>query len=548
LARDDDGAEVAKVLDFGIARLSETGDSASHTKSGIVMGTPHYMSPEQALGNTGDKIDARSDIYSLGMVVYQMLCGRVAFQSDSWMQVMYKHISEQPVPPSQLRPGLAYLRQIEPVVLRALEKDREKRQQTTAEFAKEIEAAFEQFKAGGMDATVAADYRSPGLAQNLPFSRTDSTVGSGQPAASPTPYGSPAAANAFSAGKPSEHVVPASSTAAGPRPASPAKRWLLVITALVILIGVGALLVLKPWGSGNRQPAAHRIRRNPMPATHSHSFTALTLDKNGKVVAQHRGETRAFTEDLGGGVGLDMLAIPGGTFEMGASPTEAADHPSELPRHEVTVPAFYMGRFEITEAEWNAVAKLPQVRHALKPDPSPFKGNPKLPVQDVSWYDAEEFCARLSNATSRTYRLPTEAEWEYACRAGTDTPFNTGETITADTVDYDAKYPYGSSPKGTALKQPVPVGSLNAANGFGLTEMHGNMAEWCLDGWHDNYQGAPTDGSEWISGAEPDSRVYRGGSWTSGGDDCRSASRHKYDPDIATSFVGFRVVMVPPKK
>ncbi|MGH9831025.1 MAG: protein kinase domain-containing protein, partial [Blastocatellia bacterium] len=342
LARDDDGAEVAKVLDFGIARLSETGDSASHTKSGIVMGTPHYMSPEQALGNTGDKIDARSDIYSLGMVVYQMLCGRVAFQSDSWMQVMYKHISEQPVPPSQLRPGLAYLRQIEPVVLRALEKDREKRQQTTAEFAKEIEAAFEQFKAGGMDATVAADYRSPGLAQNLPFSRTDSTVGSGQPAASPTPYGSPAAANAFSAGKPSEHVVPASSTAAGPRPASPAKRWLLVITALVILIGVGALLVLKPWGSGNRQPAAHRIRRNPMPATHSHSFTALTLDKNGKVVAQHRGETRAFTEDLGGGVGLDMLAIPGGTFEMGASPTEAADHPSELPRHEVTVPAFYM--------------------------------------------------------------------------------------------------------------------------------------------------------------------------------------------------------------
>src|SRR5204863_5493017 len=130
LARDDEGARLVKILDFGIARLSEPGTAQSRTESGIVMGTPYYMSPEQALGNTGEKIDARADIYSLGMVVYQMLTGRVAFESDSWMRVMYKHINERPLPPSQLRPQLGFFKEVEDVVLKSLEKDRDDRQQS----------------------------------------------------------------------------------------------------------------------------------------------------------------------------------------------------------------------------------------------------------------------------------------------------------------------------------------------------------------------------------------------------------------------------------
>src|SRR5439155_12201000 len=139
---DEEGALIVKVLDFGIARLLGPGAGGSQTKSGVIMGTPFYMSPEQALGNTGDKIDARSDIYSLGMVVYQMLTGRVAFESDSWMRVMYKHIHEEPVPPSQLRPELASFGEVERVLLKSLEKDRKKRQSSVAEVATELEIAY----------------------------------------------------------------------------------------------------------------------------------------------------------------------------------------------------------------------------------------------------------------------------------------------------------------------------------------------------------------------------------------------------------------------
>jgi serine/threonine protein kinase len=154
LGRDDEGALVVKVLDFGIARLSEHDASGSQTKTGVIMGTPHYMSPEQTLGQTGDKIDHRSDIYSLAMVVNQMLTGRTAFESESWVQVMYKHINEAPSPPSRLRPELANIGSIDQVVVKGLAKDREKRQQSAVEFARELAAACQTpLQRGGQDRT-----------------------------------------------------------------------------------------------------------------------------------------------------------------------------------------------------------------------------------------------------------------------------------------------------------------------------------------------------------------------------------------------------------
>jgi formylglycine-generating enzyme required for sulfatase activity len=202
-----------------------------------------------------------------------------------------------------------------------------------------------------------------------------------------------------------------------------------------------------------------------------------------------------------------------------------------------------MGKYEVTQAQWSAVARLPRVSRDLDSTPSSFRGDPKLPVENITWWDAIEFCERLARATGRKYRLPTEAEWEFACRAGTSTQFYFGETITDELVNYDGHYPYGEARRGVTRKQPVVVGSLDAANPFGLFNMHGNLSEWCLDLWHDSYAGAPADSSNWESGGNPAFRVLRGGSWYDGGEECRSASRAKYPPDLKLGQIGLRVVM-----
>jgi formylglycine-generating enzyme required for sulfatase activity len=155
-----------------------------------------------------------------------------------------------------------------------------------------------------------------------------------------------------------------------------------------------------------------------------------------------------------------------------------------------------------------------------------------------------EFCTRLRVMTLRSYRLPSEAEWEYACRAGTTTTFAFGETVTPELVNYNGNYPYGSAAKGTYREATTVAGSVGYPNAFGLYDMHGNVWEWCMDYWHDNYYCAPPDGSSWYSGGEPSLRVVRGGSWRNGAESCSSAFRYKYDPDpdIRLSLFGFRVV------
>jgi serine/threonine-protein kinase len=186
LTRDDDDKLVVKVLDFGIARLSEPDSTGGHTKTGVVMGTPNYMSPEQALGKTGDKIDARSDIYSLAMAAYQMLTGRVAFEADSWMQVIYKHINEPVVPPSELRGELAALAGIDQVILKGLEKDREKRYQTVTEFANDLDAACTGHRPKVLEETSTVMYPGSGSTERAPFASSTKA----QPIAPPTLAGS----------------------------------------------------------------------------------------------------------------------------------------------------------------------------------------------------------------------------------------------------------------------------------------------------------------------------------------------------------------------
>ncbi|HKQ05478.1 MAG TPA: SUMF1/EgtB/PvdO family nonheme iron enzyme [Blastocatellia bacterium] len=539
LMRDDDGARVVKVLDFGIARLAEPGTAQSRTASGIIMGTPYYMSPEQALGSTGDKIDARSDIYSLGMVVYQMLTGRVAFESDSWMGVMYKHLHEPPLQPRELRPELGWYEEFEQAVLRALEKDRDKRPQTVSEFAEEMETAYrraiaanpETVSAGAYDVTVA------GLAP--PFMQATAAA---QPARQQTV--APVAAATQAAGQ---------ATVAATAPSALSnRRKTLAIAGLLILAVMSAIYFLrsKPVATPQKVavdtvPAAAVAR--PMPEIETFEFEVLTVEPSGHLNVPHRRSASYFSEDIDGEVSLDMVEIPGGAFKMGAPlETQRERKQSERPQRQIRVPGFFVSKYEITEAEWRAVARLPLVSRQLEENPSSFKGDGQMPVQNISWLDAVEFCERLSRATGRRYRLPTEAEWEYACAAGTQTPFYFGETITAELVNYDANYPYGAGPKGETRRRPISVGALSAPNAFGLYNMHGNVAEWCSDYWHDSYIGAPADASSWESRGDASVRVLRGGSYYDGGDDCRSSARTKDPADIRLPFIGFRVVMVAP--
>src|SRR5919202_1557272 len=175
-------------------------------------------------------------------------------------------------------------------------------------------------------------------------------------------------------------------------------------------------------------------------------------------------------------------------------------------------------------------------------NPSDFKGE-KRPVEKVSWDEAVEFCNKLSQKTRKTYRLLSEAEWEYACRAGTTTPFYFGNTITPDLANYNGNDPYGAAPKGLYRQQTTDVGSF-PPNSFGLYDMHGNVWEWCSDTWHEDYNGAPTDGSSWETGTLRNTRVLRGGSFFCRAVACRSAYRVRELVDCGFTIMGFRVAVV----
>ena len=380
---------------------------------------------------------------------------------------------------------------------------------------------------------------------------------------------------------------------------------------------------------------------------HAFEFETATLERDIEspeewVIRRRQAEAWGYVESLGedadtdADLNLEMVAIPGGTFMMGAPEEETGSSDDERPQHEVTLQPFYMSRCPITQAQWRAIAintkqkaiqtfeealqaadsavrlirteglrdiervvlegawnrqtyqsmaleaqyqvgflrnagavlwsvlsdalgmpvKKTNFRTAIEhwanqsdsksalnlaPDPSEFKGD-NLPVEQVSWEDAQEFCRRLSVKTGKDYRLPTEAEWEYACRAGTKTPFYFGETIAADLANYDARDAFGEGPTGEYRGKTTVVGSF-PANAFGLYDMHGNVWEWCEDHWHETYVGAPEDGSAWISSDESkDPRVLRGGSWDLNPGGCRSAPRYGFAPDGGLDNVGFRVV------
>ena len=321
-------------------------------------------------------------------------------------------------------------------------------------------------------------------------------------------------------------------------------------------------------------------------------YTTPTVNQRGKIIKQDTKLVQYFTETLADGINLEMVAIPGDTFTMGSPKSEKGSRDNERPQHNVTVPPFFMSKYPITQGQWRAIAsrKDLKVNLDLNPDSSKFKEAYKSisrwqrPVEKVNWYEAVEFCERLSKLTGRNYRLPSEAEWEYACRAGTTTPFYFGETITGEFANYRASETYGDEQKGEYKQETIPVGQF-PPNAFGLYDMHGNVWEWCADNWHDNYKNSPTDGKAWLDRNERENMndqplqqsrsnnfftritstlsnifdqnglgsnsfnekelysVLRGGSWVNNPYICRSAIRSYYIRyDFHEDNIGFRIV------
>ena len=278
-----------------------------------------------------------------------------------------------------------------------------------------------------------------------------------------------------------------------------------------------------------------------LPGASIFDFKVVTLDVQGHESNCYRGQAQYFTEDLGNGVRLEMVYIPEGTFLMGSPESEGKRYSNERPQHSVTIKPFLISKYPITQAQWREVAALSEVRQKLNLRPS-RSGGKSHPVNQVSWHDVVEFCDRLSQKTGHQYRLPTEAEWEYACRAGTTTPFHFGETITSNLANYDARQSYRSKPQGIYREATTPVGSFQVANPFGLFDMHGNVWEWCLDHWHENYDNAPTNGDEWLNNSDNQTRVMRGGSLLNDPSMCRSSSRFHQNASETFKHVGFRIV------
>jgi formylglycine-generating enzyme required for sulfatase activity len=265
------------------------------------------------------------------------------------------------------------------------------------------------------------------------------------------------------------------------------------------------------------------------PVLTTFAYESVRVDARGQVLSRLPHTAQSFVEPPG----LELVEIPAGRFSMGSPRSQGSDE--ERPQHLVSISRFFMARGLVTQAQWQAVmGRRPPCR---------FSGDER-PVENVAWGEAQAFCQRLARLTGRAYRLPSEAQWEYACRAGGSAPFHTGETLTTDLANYCGEHTFRAEPAGLYRHVTTPAGMF-LPNAFGLYDMHGNLWEWCADTWHADYSGAPASEAPWQSGGDRAARPVRGGSWHDVPSACRSAARARYEAGQGDDFVGFRVVWQP---
>ncbi|HKQ79167.1 MAG TPA: bifunctional serine/threonine-protein kinase/formylglycine-generating enzyme family protein [Blastocatellia bacterium] len=526
------------LIDFGLAK---NGATPTHSSASLHAYTLSYAPPEQI---KGAGTDPRSDLYSLGATLHHLLAGEPPIDSRVREEVM-RYQAPDP---------LRLLHQIDPqippavalVIARSLALDREARYASAAAMLQALR------ESGSLIATIAPETPSSRPPQTQEERRLPSQSSPSESAAERLPLApSREQSRQIAPERPSRLGESKRHAGFAPVPATLNATKAIIIGAALAL-PVAALAVYFAFIAG-RSSGGPVIKSNgivipgsgvtevqgnvklptgvaPPGSIGNFSFETVILDKNGNAQSRQKKQARHFGEDLGGDVIMELVEIPGGEFTMGSPKEEESRIPNEGPQRRVTLPSFWMGKYEITQEQWREVAKLPIVKSDFDPDPSfPLYKHGKTPVSGVSWEDAVEFCKRLSRKTGREYRLPSEAEWEYAARAGTATPFAFGPTITPVVAN-------------CFQKRPMTIGSLGVANAFGLFDMHGNVWEWCQDERHDDYEDLSANGS-WKKEGDQRFRTLRGGCW--GLTEiklCRSALRYQDAPEARSLIYGFRVI------
>jgi formylglycine-generating enzyme required for sulfatase activity len=449
-----------KLLDFGIAKNTDA-SSAEYTQTGTgaQMGTPMYMSPEQITETKS--VTAQSDIYSLGVVLWQMVTGQKPYDTKtlSNFQLQSKIVND-----ALTQTNTTW----DAVIQKCTQKDIRSRFFKCAEISQAINTG--SVKADSSDSTV-VESQGANTKQEKPRSEINL-----------------------------EERFQQERERKGGADSQGASRiiWVLIVGVLVLLIAMGYRIFIP--GSGSSRDT---------------SSTDKDADKGPEA------------SPLGGALAIDWADIPAGTFTMG-SPRSEADRGDEETQHEVTLDGFKMSKYEVTFEQYDAFC---DATGRSKPSDQGW-GRGKRPVINVSWDDAKAF------ATWAGAQLPTEAQWEYACRAGLQTPFNTGGCLSTNAANYDGNYPYGGCNSGTYKEKTIPVGNY-ATNSWGLYDMHGNVWEWCSD-WYGDYPSSKQTNPQGPSMGSD--RVMRGGSWIFYALYCRSANRNYDTPDYRYYDIGIRLV------
>jgi formylglycine-generating enzyme required for sulfatase activity len=514
-----------KLLDFGIAARARAGGSGPGLEAPASSGTAGYRAPEAS--GAGGVPDRGLDVYAVAVMLYQMLTGALAAGADparpdalndaQWAVLRAGFALEPDRRPASVTELLARLRAAPPVddaAQRAAAdaRDRERAEQAARELAArkkaqaQAEAAAkaqldrqrrEQERAAKAAAEAARAARKEALRQQLLERR---------------------AAEAEKARLEREEV----------------QRRLAQAKAAAAYI-------------------AEQKRARLEEAARAQAVLTQLLPTPASPVADTEGVLR--DRFLGGDArGPELVLLPTGRFQMGSpeherkiameAGSQAGWLARELPQHWVGIDRpIAMGRYPVTVGEWRVFVASTGWRPSGETDwDAPgFAQTDRHPVVGVNWFDAIRYVRWLSEATGKSYRLPSEAEWEYACRAGTKTAFSFGDTITTDQANYDGNFTYNGGPRGEYRRGTTPVGTF-PANPWGLYDMHGNVWEWVQDVVHDNYVGAPLDGSAWEEGGDQVRRVLRGGSWLYNPRYLRSALRNGFSAALSNDIVGFRVV------
>jgi formylglycine-generating enzyme required for sulfatase activity len=508
------------LMDFGLAR-SFRDQNQRLTGSGVPVGTPAYMSPEQVRGEQA-ALGPGTDVYSLGVILYELLTGVVPFNGP--LHTVFDQILHAaPGPPSERRPELDS--ELDALCLKALAKDVGDRYVSMAEFAQALEGYLRQADLSPpVPGPAAGTGPAPAAGDSAPTRVVCPACGK---KLKPPPGLQGKKVKCPSCGTPLG-TVGALEPTLPMRPGLPWPRGRGRVVLAGGAAGVLLVILLAGWllfgsrggkGTARTEPPPNQ---EPQPPPHA-----------------------ALAKEITNSIGMKLTLIPAGKFLMGSPPDEK-DRSEDEDQHEVEITKpFYLGVYEVTQGQYEQVMGTNPARFTKG-----LGGGPDHPVENVSWQDAKDFCDKLSalekeRAAQRVYRLPTEAEWEYACRGGAreNTPFHFGKSLSSTQANFDGNEPYGDAPKGPSLRRTSAVGAYNKPNGFGLFDMHGNVAEWCAD-WYGAAYYKQSRRQDPPGPPEGSYRVLRGGCWDGNGQGCRSADRYRFDPTVRNDRLGFRVALV----